>query len=279
MKHLELNRQNKDGLNFYVQGWEPNHKPKAVVALIHGFGEHTGRYAHVGEAFNKAGYALIGYDLRGHGKSGGARGHTPSYDALMDDIADFLTWIETRYPDSPRFLYGHSMGGNLVLNFSLRRKPDVVGVIATDPWLKLAFDPPALQITLGKLMNNIAPGFTQKSTLETAALSHDPKIVDAYNNDPLVHSKISARLFVSIYESGLWALDHAGEFSLPLLLMHGTNDRIISFAASAKFAKRAGKSVTWKPWDGMYHEIHNEPGKAEVLNYMIQWMDDHLKSK
>ena len=279
MKHFESNWQSKDGLNFYIQGWEPGQKPKAVVALIHGFGEHTARYAHVGEAFNNARYALIGYDLRGHGKSGGARGHIPSYEVLMDDIADFLMWIEKHYPNVPRFLYGHSMGGNQVLNFCLRHKPDVVGVIATAPWLKLAFDPPGLQITLGKLMNNIAPGFTQKSTLDTAALSHDQKIVDAYNNDPLVHSKISARLFVSIYESGLWALDHAGEFSLPLLLMHGTDDRVISFAASAEFAKRAGKFVTWYPWEGLYHEIHNEPKKAEVIKIMINWLDAQLKKK
>ena len=279
MKHFGSNWQNQKGLNFYVQGWEPEQKPKAVIALVHGFGEHTGRYAHVGEAFNKAGYILIGFDLRGHGKSGGARGHTPSYDALMDDIADFIKFIETRYPGLPRFLYGHSMGGNQVLNFCLRRKPDVVGVIATGAWLKLAFDPASLQIMLGKVMNNIAPGFTQKSTLDTAALSHDQKVVDAYINDPLVHSKISARLFVGIYESGLWALDHAGEFSVPLLLMHGTDDRIISFAASAEFAKRAGKIVTWHPWDGLYHEIHNEPEKAEVIKTMIGWLDTQLKKK
>lgn len=166
-----------------------------------------------------------------------------------------------------------------MLNFCLRRKPDVVGVIATGAWLKLAFSPFPLQIMLGKVMNNIAPGFTQKSTMDNAALSHDPKIVDAYNNDPLVHSKISARLFISIYESGLWALDHAGEFSIPLLLMHGTDDRIISFAASAEFAKRAGKIVTWYPWQGFYHEIHNEPEKAEVIKFMINWLDAQLKEK
>jgi alpha-beta hydrolase superfamily lysophospholipase len=279
MKHFELNLQSKDGLKLYVQGWEPEKRPKAVVALIHGHGEHTGRYAQVGEVFCKAGYALIGFDLRGHGKSDGARGHTPSYEMLMDDIAGFLIWIEKRYPSAPRFLYGHSLSGNLVLNSRLRRKPDVVGVIATGAWLKLAFDPPALQVALGKAMNKIAPGFTQNSALDATALSHDPKVVDAYVNDPLVHSKISARLFVSVYESGLWALDHAGEFSLPLLLMHGSDDRIISCEAAAEFAKRAGKIVTWHPWEGMYHEIHNEPDLAEVLNDMIKWMDDHLKTK
>ena len=279
MKHFESNWQSKDGLSFYVQGWEPEQKPKAVVALIHGLGEHTGRYDHVGEAFNNAGYVLIGFDLRGHGKSGGARGHVPSYKAMMDDIADFMALVEKRYPSLPYFLYGHSMGGNEVLNFCLRRKPNVAGVIATGAWLKLAFDPPALQVTLAKTMSRIAPSFTQNSNLETAALSRDQKVVDAYNNDPLVHSKISARLFVSIYESGLWALDHAGEFSIPLLLMHGTADRITSSEASAEFAKRAGKIVTWHPWEGFYHEIHNEPEKAEVLKTMIGWLDAQLKKK
>lgn len=166
-----------------------------------------------------------------------------------------------------------------MINFFLRRKPDVAGVIATGPWLKLAFDPPAMQVMLGKTMNNIAPSFTQNSNLETAALSHDQKVVDAYNHDPLVHAKISARLFVSIYEFGLWALDHAEEFSVPLLLMHGTADRITSSAASAEFAKRAGKVVTWHPWDGFYHEIHNEPEKAAVIKTMIDWLDGQLKTK
>ncbi|HUI87494.1 MAG TPA: lysophospholipase [Anaerolineales bacterium] len=277
MKHFESNWQNKEGLNFYVQGWEPEKKPKAAVALIHGFGEHTGRYAHVGGAFSQAGYALNGFDLRGHGKSGGVRGHTPSYNALMDDIADFLLLVEKRYPGVPRFLYGHSMGGNQVLNFCLRRKPDVVGAIATGAWLKLASDPPALQVTLARTMNSMMPSLTQNSDLDTAALSHDPKIAEAYIHDPLVHSKISARLFTSIYESGLWALDHAAEFPVPLLLMHGTHDRITSFAASEAFAKRAGKIVTWHPWDGLYHEIHNEPEQAEVISVMVHWLVAQLK--
>ena len=125
MKHFESNWRSKDGLSFYVQGWEPEKKPKAVVALIHGLGEHIGRYKHVGEALNNAGYVLIGFDLRGHGKSGGVRGHVPSYKAVMDDIADFMALVEKRYPGLPHFLYGHSMGGNEVINFCLRRKPEV----------------------------------------------------------------------------------------------------------------------------------------------------------
>ncbi len=279
MKSFESSWENKDGTKFYVQGWQPDREPKAVVCLVHGHGEHIGRYAHVGQAFSKAGYVLVGYDVRGHGKTTGARGHVPSYDVLMNDIADFLAQMKVRYPGLPLFLYGHSMGGNQVLNFALRRKPELVGVIATDPWLKLAFDPPAIKVTLGRMMNNIYPAFTQASELETAALSRDPEIVRAYENDPLVHDKISARLFVGIYESGLWALDHAAEFPLPLLLMHGTADRLTSWQASQEFAERAGKNVTWRAWDGFYHEIHNEPDKAEVLKTMTTWMDKRLSKK
>jgi alpha-beta hydrolase superfamily lysophospholipase len=213
--------------------------------------------------------------LRGHGKSGGPRGHTPSYDAQLDDITAFFKQIEGKYPDLPRFLYGHSMGGNLALNYVLRRKPDLHGVIVTGPWLKLAFDPPAVKVTLGRLMNSIAPGFTQDSELDTKALSHDAAVVTAYENDPLVHSKISARLFVSIYENGLWALEHAAEFPLPLLLMHGTADRIASSEASKEFAAKAGSKVTLKLWDGLFHEIHNEPEKAEVFKVMLDWLGKH----
>ncbi len=276
MKTFESSWDGGDGIKFFIQGWEPDAAPKAIVCLVHGLGEHVGRYAHVGDAFSKVGYVLAGFDQRGHGKTGGARGHTPSYDRLMDDIADFISLMGKRYPGLPRFLYGHSLGGNEVLNFALRRKPDIKGVISTGPLLKLAFEPPAFQVFLGRAMNNIAPGFTQKSGLDTNALSRDSKVVDAYVADPLVHDKISARLFVGMYEAGLWAYDHAAEFPLPLLLMHGTGDRITSAKASEEFANRAGKDVTWRGWNGFYHEIHNEPEKADVLKTMTDWMDGQL---
>lgn len=279
MRTYESGWDNKEGVNFYLRGWEPNEKPKALVALVHGHGEHVGRYSLVADAFAKAGYALIGFDLRGHGRSGGARGHAPGYEALMDDIADFLALGVKRYPQLPIFIYGHSLGGNLVLNFILRRRPDVVGAIVTAPWLKLAFDPPAVQVSLARIMNKIAPGFTQHSRLDTNALSRDAQIVKAYNNDPLVHDKISARLYLSMYDSGLWALEHAAEFPVPLLLMHGKADQITSDQASREFAERAGKMVTWRAWEGCYHEIHNEPQKAEVLKVMTDWVDACLKKK
>jgi alpha-beta hydrolase superfamily lysophospholipase len=264
---------NRDGLRFFVQGWEPGTPPKAAVALVHGQGEHIGRYAHVGEVLTNAGYALMGFDLRGHGRSAGPRGHSPSYSALMEDIEDFLAQVAARYPNLPLFLYGHSMGGNLVINYVLRRKPDIRGVIATGPWLKLAFDLPRSRVLLAKVMNRVFPTLVQASGLEHNALSRDPAVVAAYGADPLVHDKISVRHFSGIYASGLWALEHAGEFSLPLLLMHGTADRVTSEPASREFAHRAESKVEFHPWVGLYHEIHNEPEKARVLETMVDWMN------
>ena len=267
--------KSRNGLDMVARGWAPQAEPKAALMLVHGLGEHVNRYDHVAAALTEKGYALLGFDLRGHGKSGGPRGHIPSYAALMDDISDFFKQIEERYPEAPRFLYGHSLGGNLVLNYALRRKPDLHGVIATGPWLRLAFDPPASQVTLGRLMNGIAPGFTQHSKLNTKGLSHDQRVVGAYENDPLVHDKISARLFVEMYETGQWALAHAAEFPLPLLLMHGSDDPITSARASREFAEKAGDKVTLKLWDGRYHEIHNELEKDQVFAFMLDWLGRH----
>ena len=212
--------KSNDGLELFTYASPSDDPPKAIICLVHGHGEHIGRYKHVADALNEANYSFVGFDHRGHGQSEGKRGHTPSYEALLNDIDVFLATVERDYPNVPRFLYGHSMGGNLVLNYALRRKPDLAGVISTSPWIKLAFEPPAMQVFLGKTMNKIFPAFVQASELETSALSRDPEVVRAYEEDSLVHDKISARLFVAMYESGLWALENAEEFPLSLLLVH-----------------------------------------------------------
>jgi alpha-beta hydrolase superfamily lysophospholipase len=266
-------------MRFHSRAWAPAGKPRAVIALVHGLGEHTGRYAPIGRLFADSGYGLLGFDLRGHGLSDGPRGHTPSYEALLDDISNFLGQVKDRYPSEPIFLYGHSFGGNLALNFALRRKPELQGVIATAPWLRVAFGPPAAKVALARVLNWMAPGVTQEWGLETGALSHDAEIVEAYDVDPLVHGRISARLFVTVVDAGEWALEHAASFPLPLLLMHGTADRVTSAGASREFAARAGKKVTWRSWDGMYHELHNEAARAQVLGMMIRWMDGRLGKK
>jgi alpha-beta hydrolase superfamily lysophospholipase len=259
----------------YARSWKPEN-PKAVVVLVHGHGEHINRYQHVAEAFTGAGYALQGFDLRGHGQSAGQRGHTPAYDNLMEDIADFIADAQKRYPGLPVFLYGHSMGGNQVINYVLRFPQGLKAVIATGPWLKLAFDPPAFQAWMAKVINGLAPAMSFDSTLDQSFLARDPEVVRKYATDPLVHPKISARLVNGISDNGLWALEHAAELKIPMLLMHGSGDKITSAPASQEFAKKAGQLVTLRIWDGFYHEIHNEPEKAEVLKVMVDWLDQHL---
>ena len=276
MKHAEFKFNTFDGLSLFGQSWQPEDRPRAVVCLVHGLREHSGRYVHVADSLIQAGYTLISFDLRGHGKSEGPRGHTPSYGALMKDISSLLEVANKQFPQLPFFLYGHSLGGNLVLNYVLRRRSHLKGVIATAPWLRLAFEPPAFKIILGKITNQLYPAFSQKSGLDTKVLSHDPEVVHAYENDPLIHDHISARMFIGIYQSGHWALEHALEFSLPLLLMHGGADKIISVEASREFAGKITENCTFKIWDNLYHEIHNEPEKEEVFKFLIDWLDKEV---
>ncbi len=272
MIHTDTNWASADGLALVGRCWEPEGEPRAVVCLVHGLGEHCGRYDHVAAALNEAGYAVLACDKRGHGRSGGKRGVIPSYEALMADIDLLLAQAEQRFPGKPRFLYGHSLGGNEVLNYALRRKPDLAGVISTSPGLRTAFQPPALQLAAGRLMNRLWPAFTLPNGLELAAISRDPAVVAAYQADPLVHDRLSARLGVSLLETGEWAIANAGQFPLPLLLMHGTADRLTSHEASQAFASKA-PTCTLKLWDGLYHETHNEPEKQEVIGFVVDWLD------
>lgn len=276
MKHSEFEFKTFDGLSLFGQSWQPEDQPRAVVCLVHGIGEHSGRYVHVADSLTRAGYTLISFDLRGHGKSEGPRGHISSYEAIMQDISSLLEVTNKKFPQLPLFLYGHSLGGNLVLNYVLRRQPHLKGVIATAPWLRLAFEPPASKIALGKMTNYIWPSFSQKSGLDTKALSRDLEVVRSYENDPLVHNRISARMFISAYQAGQWALEHASEFSLPLLLMHGGDDNLISVEASREFANKINENCTLKVWDELYHEIHNEPEKEEVFKFLIGWLDKEV---
>lgn len=280
MSRIEFTRTTPDGQELYYQGWAPAGEPKGVVCLVHGLGEHAGRYAHVGEALNDAGYALLGFDQRGHGKTPGKRGVTPPFGLLMDDIGLLLDEATKRFPGTPRFLYGHSMGGNWVLNYALRRKPAIAGVVSTSPGLRTAFKPPAAQVLAGKVLYRAAPAFVMPNGLNLNSISRDPATIAAYQADPLVHDKMSARLGMDILQQGEWAIEHATEFPpIPLLLVHGACDQITSAPATEEFAKKAragslSPSVTLKLWPECYHETHNDPEKAEVIAYMIAWLDE-----
>ena len=277
MKQGEIKLKSTDGLDLFGRYWAPEGKVVAVVGLVHGHGEHGGRYSHLAQQFTDAGIAVVAMDLRGHGKSGGNRGHVPDYAFFMADMDQLLAKARELFPDAPQFLYGHSMGGNIVANYLLREKPAIQGAIISAPWLRLAFPDPAIKVFLGKIMYKLWPGLTLPTGLNTKHLSRDTEVVKAYENDPLVHAKISARLGISAMLAGEWAIENADRLTIPVLVMHGEGDQITSHKASDEFVQKAGKLATFKLWPELYHEIHNENNKKDVIQTGIDWITGQLK--
>ncbi len=278
MKHVETKWITQDGLEVFGQGWEPDaREAKAVICLVHGLGEHTSRYAHVAEAFGREGYITFGFDLRGHGRTGGPRGHFPSIEAVMQDIDLLFEQARKRYPGLPLLLYGHSLGGILVLYYSLQRKPDVKGVIATSSGLRTALENQPAKIMAAKVLGSLIPTVSLPSGLDANAISRNKEVVDIYNSDPLVHDKVSLGFGKIMLGVTRWTREHAGEFSLPLLLMHGKADTIAFPSGSIEFAAAVKDRCTLFLWDDAFHELHNEAEQAEVFKTMIIWMDARLK--
>ena len=277
MKQSLFQWTTRDGLQLQAREWAHATKdPRAVVCLVHGYAEHGARYGHMAAELTRSGFVLMTFDLRGHGRSGGKRGHTPSYEAMMDDISLLLDEAARRYPGLPRFLYGHSMGGNLALNYTLRRRPDIRGVVASSPWLRLARQPRWIVVLIARIMNKLTPSTTLKIKLDASGLSHDQEVVRAYMNDPYVLNEISFRLFTGIYDSGRWAMDYAYMFPLPLLIFHGDSDPVTSPEASKQFAATVPGKCTLKIWKGLFHETHNELKKQEVITFVKGWMERHV---
>lgn len=278
MKHQEMGWKSRDGLDIFAQVWEPDViQPRAVVCLVHGLGEHSSRYAHVAEAFAKEGFILFTSDLRGHGRSGGARGHINSIEDFMQDIDVLFEQARSRYPEMPMFLYGHSLGGIQVLHYSLLRKPNLMGVIATSSGLRTALEDQPMKVFLAKTLGALIPNTALSSGLDSNGLSRDPEVVKRYNSDPLVHDKVSLGFGKIMLGVTKWTIEHAGEFQLPLLLLHGKQDTIAFPTGSIQFAEPLKERCTLVLWEGGYHELHNEPDKAEVLKTMTLWLDARLR--
>ncbi len=267
----------QSGKNIQIAGreWQPEGTVRAVIVLIHGLGEHIGRYQHVADMFCSNGYAVLGADHPGHGLSGGKRGHVDSYEDFMQEIDHLLAEAETRYPGKPQVLYGHSLGGSLVLYYALLRRPAIAGVISTGPAIAPANTSKALQ-KVAKVLSAIVPTMTINNGLVLEGLSHDKNVVAAYQKDPLNHPDISFRLGYELIANGDWILQHAGEFSLPLLLMQGEADKLVSPAATREFASRLTGNQVYKEWPGGYHELHNEPYKDQVFQVMLDWLKQLL---
>jgi alpha-beta hydrolase superfamily lysophospholipase len=253
----------------------PGDKVRAVIIFVHGLGEHIQRYNHWSELLTKEGIAFTGMDLPGHGRSEGVRGNIKSY-AQTDEMLDIMMEnVSKTFQGIPVFIYGHSLGGGIVLDYILRKKPVIKGAIVTSPWLKLSFEPDKFKIAIASVMKYILPGLIQPSGLVVNHISHDKDVVEKYVADPLVHDKISVGLFHSAMRAGRTALENASGLSIPLLIMHGSDDRMCSPEGSRIFASKTGMAEL-KIWDGGYHEIHNEPFRAEVFEYLMKWINNRI---
>ncbi len=270
-EYFDLNT--RDGLTLHGKKWSTTDAPKAIICLLHGFAEHLERYHHFAAALSLEDIYLYAIDLRGHGKSDGRRGHVKKYEYFLDDCEELLIKAREENPETPLFLMGHSMGGNIVANYALRDKSkELNGVILSCPWLRLASAPPSMKLKLAKIMIHVYPGYREASGLDTTKLSKDKEVVNAYINDPMIFSKISAGLFLSIYDAGEWALSNANLLRKPALIYHGSADEIISHDASSEFAKMAGSNAEWHSIKGGYHEPLNDIEKDQVIQLIINFI-------
>ena len=259
---------------FFGQYWKAENS-KAVIVLVHGMGEHSSRYYHVAKHFNEHGFSVVAFDHFGHGRTKGKRGHNPGYDYVLQSVTKLIDKAKELFKNEPVFLYGHSMGGNTVINYVLQKEHNLKGVIATSPFLRLAFQPPAWKLSIGKLLQKIAPSMTLGNELNVNDISRDAAEVQKYVDDPLVHDKISPNFSLSFIDQGEWAIQNANRLTVPMLLLHGTNDKIIAYQGTEAFAKNTNLAEL-KLYKGGYHELHNDLCKDEMLNDMVNWLKQQL---
>jgi alpha-beta hydrolase superfamily lysophospholipase len=244
---------------------------KAVIIFVHGLGEHIRRYSLWADLFRKEGIGFAGVDLPGHGRSDGKRGHIGPYSLTSEMLDILMRSCNKTFTGVPVYIYGHSLGGLIVLDYLLNKAPAVKGAIITSPWLRLGFEPSNSKVQLASMVRFVLPSLVQPSGLIHEHLSHDEKVISAYRNDPLVHDRISVSLFHGAMNSAKYCLEHASELKVPTLLIHGSDDPICSPDGSREFASKTNK-VKLKIWDAGYHELHNEPFKEEVFKYIVDWI-------
>jgi alpha-beta hydrolase superfamily lysophospholipase len=285
----------------FLRTWWPKEKaPSAIMCIVPGLGEHTGRYESLASSIAGTGAGVAAIDLQGQGLSPGWRGCVTSYEALLDEVGGLVRlarggdelqrlaaeedWQPERrlsladWPEDralPVCLYGHSMGGNLVLNAVLRHMARPDRMIASAPMLRAVQPPSPATVRLARMLLKVLPHYRLKAPVRKEYLSHDPSEREAYGSDPLVHRCISLRLGAGLIDSGIWALDNAERLDRPCLLLHGSEDRITAPEASQEFARRAqaaGAPCELVVFPGMLHDLHRDEGREQVIERIAHWL-------
>lgn len=266
------------GRHIFEQWWRPDDgQPRGVVAICHGFAEHSGRYSEVAEYLNERGYVTEALDLRGHGRSDGVRVHVHSFNEYLNDLGRFLKNARVRNPGLPIVLLGHSMGGGIAALYVIALQPGLAGVILSGPAIGSDFIKLSWSRRLILKVMSVAPRLRLPG-MPATAVSRDPEVVRAYEEDPLVFRGGSTFAHAI---AGARALSRGArdmeQFELPLLMVHGTADLLVPVAGSEEFNQRAHSSdKTLKLYQGLYHEVLNEPERLEVLGDIATWLDERF---
>ena len=278
MQHKEGNFKGQKNLTLYYQSWLPEQTPKAILLIVHGLAEHSGRYMNSVEYFVPKGYAVYGYDQRGHGKSEGARCYVDRFSDYIADLHTFLTMVREFHPGIKLFLVGHSMGGTIATIYATQYQNELTGLVLSGAALKAGDSITPLAKLMAQVLSRLLPRMGI-STLDATAISRDKAVVDAYVNDPLVYrGKVCARLgseLLTMMDKYLPA--RMSELKLPLLIMHGKADRLTNQEGSTLLYNAASsQDKTLKFYEGFYHEIYNEPERGPVFSDVEAWLTRHL---
>ncbi len=273
MEHVEGSFRGQKNFSLYYQCWLPARDPQAVLVVVHGLAEHSGRYTNLVNYFVPRGYAVYGFDQRGHGRSPGPRGYVERFSYFVNDLRTFLDIVRGKHRDAKIFIVGHSMGGTSAAACAVHHQDEFDGLILSGAALKLGASVAPGLIIIARVLSRLLPKMGI-DVIDASAISQDETVVDAYVNDPLVYrGKICVRLGIELLEVMQTIGLQMPEIKLPVLIMHGTADRLSDPEGSQLLYERIGsRDKTLKLYEGFYHEIFNEPERMQVLADMETWL-------
>lgn len=267
------------GMQLFSRCWRPEGDPRAVVVLVHGISEHSGRYATLVDHLTASGFAVCGFDHRGHGRSPGRWGHINNWSEYRGDVRAFLEHVRNEVPGKPVFLYGHSLGALIVSEYVLDNPQGLSGLIVSGIPLKPSGVAKPQLVALARLLSRVLPTFSVSLGVDPPKLSRDAAVSRAYLDDPLVHHRVSMRWGTETLAAIERVRSRATEIRLPILILHGGSDGVNSVEGSQElFDKVSSADKQLRIYPGGAHEPHNDLGRAQVVRDVEEWLDRHLSA-